>query len=555
MSHYGVLKLDGIWDFAFCEDDSKVPGIFPAKAAVPGCFDTTPELWSRRGVGYYRKPLELSRDRRYRLIIEGVAHNAKVYLDGNLLREHHGAFTPIEVDLPPGLDGMHELVISADNRFAGLDRPLHMTHFDWYSYGGIIRPVSLISWKDALITNIFADTRQWKSGDVVLNLDYLSSDEVKELPLKLLLDGDEIHGSQVPSQAARCQVTFTIPKPKPWSPEEPNLYRLGIELGDDFREVNLGLREIRTDGSQILLNDKPISIRGVNRHESHVEFGFALPHQSHINDIQLMKKLNCNFVRISHYPPSKAFLDLCDQLGMLVWVEATSWGYDEKATADPRMLQAQRNCITEMIGWNSHHPCIACWGFFNECASESPAARPIYEELVGLIRRLDPTRPVTFASNRIYCEEQNSPATIQDIMFDLVDWISINIYPGWYSGELDNCAEKLAGLAKEFKSRKLDNKPVIISEIGAGGIVGFEHYTPIRWSLEYQCELLENTMEYIRTEPLFNGVCVWQFCDIRTSEYRWADRPRNYNNKGILDEYRRPKPAFRKVQEIFRREW
>ena len=110
-------------------------------------------------------------------------------------------------------------------------------------------------------------------------------------------------------------------------------------------------------------------------------------------------------------------------------------------------------------------------------------------------------------------------------------------------------------LAESVRKSGLDKKPVIISEIGAGALPGFEHYKPIKWSLSYQAELLERLISHIHKNSIFTGVCTWQFCDIRASQCRWTDRPRGYNNKGILDEYRRAKPAFSTIKKLYHKPW
>jgi beta-glucuronidase len=547
-----MIELNGLWDFVFGQDDEALPKKFDRVMPVPNCFDVTPDLWGKRGVGFYRKFIELEENTNYRLSIGGVAHNATVFFNRKQLLEHHGAFTAIEIDLPRVKAGKHELVIAADNRFDGLDRPLHMNYFDWYSYGGIIRPVHLISYHQVIIDRINPVINDWRKGGVDIELTYQSDENASdEHLLKIDIDGIELYNGSISSDEKFIRINTSVPNPKPWSPENPYLHKLTVRLGEDVKEINLGLRQIRTDGHQILLNDKPIKIKGINRHDSHVQFGFAMPAGLQLTDAQLIKNLGCNFVRTSHYPPDPTFIDICDKLGLMVWCETTSWQYNKEMLTDQRVINAQRQCTTEMIKQYGHHPSIVCWGMLNECASDADSARDTYEELVKLIRELDPTRPVTFASARVHPDTDEEEVKINDIMLDLVDWVAVNIYPGWYVGDLDDCDIWLERLADSLHKQGWDKKPIIISEIGAGGIAGFEHYNPIKWSLSYQSELLKKALYYIFKQKVFNGVCVWQYCDVRTSEHSWAHRPKDYNNKGLVDEYRRPKPAYAVVKEIY----
>jgi beta-glucuronidase len=551
-----MIELNGFWDFAFSEDDSVLPREFDRVMPVPGCFDVTPDLWGKRGIGFYRTTIELSEELNHRLSIGGVAHDASIYLDGEQLRQHHGAFTAIEIDLPEVKTGTHELIIAADNRFDGVNRPLHMDYFDWYSYGGIIRPVYLKPYRQVLIERINPVTQDWRKGKVAVDVIFQSDQAApSRLPVKIDVDGSELYSGSVNTEGNSIQIDIDVPDPAPWSPEDPHLYRLTVQLGDDAKSVNLGLRQIRTDGHQILLNDTPVRIKGINRHDCHVQLGFALPASLQLTDVQLIKRLGCNFLRTSHYPPDQGIIDLCDKLGLMVWCETTSWQYSEEMLSDERVIGAQRQCTTEMIQQYGHHPSIVCWGMLNECASYAESARATYKELAGLIRELDPSRPVTFSSSRVQPEPDKGKVVNYDLMFDLVDWIAVNVYPGWYVGDLDDCDEWVEKLAETLHAEGCDKKPIIISEIGAGGIAGFEHYNPIKWSLSYQSELLRKVLNTIRDQKIFSGVCIWQFCDIRTGEKSWAHRPKDYNNKGLVDEYRRCKPAYAEVKSIYEKDW
>jgi len=547
MRHLKAVDLSGLWQFAFSEDDPSPRGPFDHYQAVPGCFDVTPDFAGRRGVGLYNTQVTLDEGFTYRLRA-AIAHDGVVYLDGREIDRHHGAHTFYELDLPKTGGGWHELVIAADNRFDGLNRPLHMPHFDWYQHGGLIRPVELIPYRQALIESVIPTVEDVAAGKVSLQIRFsITEESPSRLDAKVWIDHEPICEESFAADSGQVQLAFCVPNPQAWSPQSPHLHPMRIQLGDDVVQLNLGLRQIRTDGPSILLNGKHIAVKGVNRHNLHVQFGFALPPALLLEDAMLLKKLGANFVRGSHYPQDERFLQICDRLGLMVWSEATGWGYDEKdVICDPRMLAAQRQCIQEMIKQSADHPCVVCWGFFNECASDCPHARPVYEDLVGTIRQADPTRPVTFASNRVSVERGDA-----DLMLDLVDWVSVNTYPGWYGGDLSNAAQYLADLADLLEKDGHTAKPILISEIGAGAIPGFVHRWPVKWSEDYQAELFRIVLDRIRTDERLTGVCIWQYCDIVTGDGHVMIRPRHYNNKGIVDEYRRPKQAFEAVRQRF----
>lgn len=542
------IGLNGYWDFAYRPDDSAMPSTFDEQAPVPGCFDTLPHHALSRGVGYYRRCINVDGESRYRLVFGGVAHNATVYLDGKEIASHHGAFTAFHADLPALESGDHELVVAADNRFDGLARPLHMDFFDWYSYGGINRPVTLQRWSEVLIERVTPVTEDWRAGRVRIEVTFTNGTDKKgTVPSEILVDGQSVHSDQVDRAAGEARCTIEVSDAKPWSPESPHLYALAVRVGDAECTLDLGIRSLRTEGARILLNDEPVRIRGINHHESHISFGFALPEHVILGDVQQMKDLGCNFVRTSHYPQDPRFIRCCDRLGLMVWSEVTGWGYSEEMMNDPGLAEAQKTCTVEMIQQYAHHPSIVCWGILNESASHAASTRPVYEEVVSLARRLDPTRPITYASNKF-----PEPG---DEMFDLVDWVSINAYPGWYGGDLTDCVDRLGEIADALRQQGLDGKPVIISELGAGAIPGWDDVRPTKWSLSYQRELLTKIATALRDDPFWSGLVIWQFGDIRTSETVWMHRPRVFNNKGIVDEYRRPKPAYAAVREIYHSKW
>lgn len=550
------MKLDGVWNFTFSPDNDNLPENFDSFMPVPSCWDTHENLWYKRGIGFYRRTIHIEEGFNYRLKIGGVAHNSKIWIDGKLLSEHHGAFTAIIIDLPRLGAGEHELVISADNRFDDMNRPLHLDYFDWYSYGGIIRPVELIKYKQAAIDSVLPAIINYKKGLVKLTVTHTDAKNTDQhLPVQIDVDGQNVLSTTIKANQNENIFDITVPAPKPWSPESPNLHGAIITVGDSSMEFNIGLRQIQTRGREVFLNGSPIAFKGYNRHDSHVIFGFALPEQILYNDAMQIKQSGANLVRTSHYPPDPRFIEICDKIGLMVWCEATGWQYCEEQIIDQRLISAQEKLMTEMISQYCHHPSIVCWGFFNECESTTQKVREVYERLINHMRKLDPTRAITFATMHCNYGEKPGQEYVNDVVFDLLDWVGVNTYPGWYKGDVEDAQIWLDSLVNKLKEYKVHEKPIIISEIGGGGIPGFHSQGNVKWSLENQQLLLEKLMTYIKDSPVLNGICVWQFGDIRTADARWDGRPKTYNNKGVVDEYRRPKPAYQTVSKIFHQKW
>jgi beta-glucuronidase len=180
----------------------------------------------------------------------------------------------------------------------------------------------------------------------------------------------------------------------------------------------------------------------------------------------------------------------------------------------------------------------------NELESEIPAARRVVRSMANRFRKLDPTRPVTFATNRV----------ANDQCLDLVDVISLNIYPGWYVGGLEQTVE-MTQRDIQTAVRRGGRKPIILSEFGGAALTGVRSFESRKWTEGYQADLVRRVIVTAQQSGLVSGVAIWQYCDVRTSADLWYGRPREYNNKGIVTMYREPKEAWHAVREQFRQPW
>ena len=312
----------------------------------------------------------------------------------------------------------------------------------------------------------------------------------------------------------------------------------GVET-DDLID-RFGFREITVQGKEILLNGEKLTIKGVCRHEDHPQFGCALPYEAMAADLEWIKDLGANSVRTAHYPNDERFLDLCDEQGILIWEENHARGLSEEDMRNPNFERQAEQVIDEMIEAHYNHPCIYIWGILNECASDSEYGKECYRKQFEKIRILDTSRPCSFAS----CKFKT------DICFGLPDVVSYNIYPLWYH---DTPVEEYLDdlyqwIQKETEGR---GKPFLVTEIGAGGIYGYRNSRHSKWTEEYQAEALKKQLAAVLDYKDCAGVYIWQFCDIRVSDEWFGGRPRTMNNKGIVDEYRRPKLCYDVVKGCF----
>lgn len=536
---------ESLWEFEPCAGNyagQKFP------VAVPGCWENHPLFADYRGEGIYRKTFQAQGN--VRIECKGVSHTATVYLDGHEIGHHYNAYTPFSVvvsDLEPG---RHMLEIKADNRFHK-DSALHVPN-DYMSYGGISRGVVVEELSDLYLEYVhvktYRENKQWHvQVKAAVNVLKIGQNEEEDITIQ----------GKIKDTAFEWKLTDTAKKHyefctdlkidgiEEWSPETPVLYQVELqmlredEVIDDLIE-RFGFREICVQGKYILLNGKKLRIKGVCRHEDHPDYGCALPYQTIYNDLVLIRQMGANSIRTAHYPNDEIFLDLCDELGILVWEENHARGLEEDRMKHPLFEEQAEQVIREMIFYHYNHPCIFIWGILNECASETLFGRSCYEKQFRLIREMDDSRPCTFASCKFF----------GDICFDLPDVISCNLYPRWYVDKpvRDYLNEVYDWIVEDGNGK---GKPFIVSEIGAGGLYGCHNAYHGKWTEEYQADALSEQVSECLKFSESMGVYIWQFCDVRVSSEWFAGRPREMNNKGIVDEYRRPKAAYGRVKEIF----
>ncbi|NUQ90982.1 MAG: beta-galactosidase [Glycomyces artemisiae] len=542
-----VTDLDGVWDFAYLGDvepDDVDPAtlVFDDVMAVPGCFDATPAYAGRRGLAAYRTRVAVQPGLQ-RLVFEGVQHWCRVLWNGEPIRDHAGGFTRFTAETRSD-GGEAEVIVLVDNRF-GERSPLHMEHFDWYHFGGISRSVALHRLGPVRIDALAVDTLSVDDRRVEVRIDY-TADAPATVPLALSCDGRALLAEDVDLDTAGTLVrTVEIPWAAPWTTAEPHLSVLAAELGGDDLRERFGLRRIAVEDARLTLNGEPLTLLGVNRHELHPQFGHAQPAGLLVADVQQLKDLGANFVRGSHYPLDPLFLDLCDEAGLLVWEESIGWQYPVEHLTDPAFVEAQLAHIDEMVAAARNHPSVILWGILNECPSWSEAGYPVYERLLGRLRELDATRPVTYASLNAH----------DDKCFDLVDVVSANTYPGWYWGDVPGIPAELDRIAAHVDALGHAGKPLIISEIGAGAVPGWNDANRSLWTEDYQTDLLTTVVDHVIGHDRISGLAIWVFGDFRTTEHRdmLLKRPRGVNDKGVVDEYRRPKQSYGAVRERFQK--
>jgi len=534
-----TAEIGGVWDFV-------VDGGGEYKLPVPGCWEMHPDLGTYRGSGRFTKSIYVERDCNLRLVFKGVSHTARVAFDGAAVAQHYGAYTPFDAVITGVCAGWHTICVDVDNSF-GEHSALHMPN-DYYTYGGIVRPVVCEYLGDAYIERIEFVPKKTPGGwqaDLRVFVRNISGGDM-DLAICGEIAGNRLDfaGQNIAGNGVFSGI-FDIQNIDEWDISNPNIYLLNVQLLQNGTAIDdlierVGFREVLVDGEKILLNGREIFIKGFNRHEDHPIFGMSLNLQAMATDIALIKDMNANCVRTSHYPNDELFLDLCDEHGILVWEENHARGLSEEKMRNPNFDRQCEECIDEMVKNHFNHPSIIIWGVLNECASNTEYGRDCYARQIAQIKALDKSRPVTYATHFKY----------RDISLDLADIISWNIYFGWY--ENIPAMENVTKLLEYSDANGGGAKPVIISEFGGGAIPGYRDRRRVKWSEERQCDILEETLAAYLHHPRITGAIIWQFCDCLVTEEEWYDRrPRTKNNKGVVDQFRQPKLAYDVVKQHF----
>ncbi|WP_159881773.1 glycoside hydrolase family 2 protein [Paenibacillus puerhi] len=550
--------LDGPWDFA--ADPGNV-GMqekwferFPHENRslyVPGCWNNELNLFDYEGVAWYKKTIRTEKRQHVRLIFHAVLGHADIYLNGKHLGYHYGGYTPFEFIVPSLPEGEHLLVVRTDSTLDRLTIPTE--HVDWFHYGGIIRPVELQVLPDIYIERLKIDYELDGSDarlHVQVQVTSLAAAGSSET-LTLYADNDVFHTEPIQLAAGQtliCSIEQAWPSIRLWNPGKPELYSIRASTGQDDKIDRIGFRRIETSGHRILINGNPLFLKGVNRHEEHPEWGFAFPPRLMQKDLDIARELGCNAIRGSHYPQSAYWLDLLDEHGIVFWSEIPMWGafLPNETAAESLFQERALVMLEEMITAQYHHPSVIFWSVHNEIDSRTQEAYTMTKRLVDLVRQLDTSRLVTYATMH----------PLEDVLLPLFDVIGINKYYGWYEGKVGGFEGMLRQFHERAEAMGAGDTPVLMTEFGGAGIFGDVGWEPRLFSENYQAHIVSEALRLFKADPKIGGTFIWQFADTRgdlkSGGTYFRDRARSFNNKGLVNEYRKPKQAFREVRDIYR---
>jgi len=507
---------------------------------VPGDWNSQrPELFFYEGSVWYRKSFSYHKRAHSRVFVYFGAANyrASVYLNAQKLGDHEGGFTPFNFEVTDQLrDGDNFLIVEVNNQRKPENVPGMVT--DFWNYGGLTRNVSLIELPETFIQDYWVQLAKGSLNEIEgwVRLNGASA------PQQVTLEISEAGIKQQITTDTNGYAHFHFPANlKLWSPENPKLYQITLSAASDSLSDQIGFRSVETRGSQILLNGKPILLRGVSLHEeAPFRGGRAFSEEDDRTLLEWARELGCNFVRLAHYPHNETMIRLADQLGLLVWSEIPV--YWETAWENPSTLQNAQDQLRDVIARDHNRAAVVLWSVANETPVE-PARLVFLKSLIEQARTLDTTRLITAALNHF---EHTSPNTIAltDPLAQSLDVVGLNEYLGWYGKEHpEDCDHIQWALPNE--------KPLIVSEFGGGAPFGNHGDIATRWTEEYQANLYEHQLNMVKRIPSLAGLSPWVLMDFH-SPRRLLPGVQDYRNrKGLISDQGERKQAFYVLQRFY----
>ncbi len=533
-----------------------------------------------RGEGWYKKIIYIPsewKDKDIYIYFEGVAQVADIYVNGKWVGNHIGSYNafsfPIAKFINFNTEGTtpNELLIKVDNSHNENIPPLSA---DFTFFGGIYRDVYLQA-----INKVHFDVDNYASSGV-----FISTPVVNDYNAVVNIKGALINGNSVKRKLIISNKIFdadsklvaeqnslltinagqtlnfeqefkNINRQHLWSIENPYLYRVVSTINDAANNqkldeiVNpLGFRWFHFDAEKgFFLNGKAVKLIGASRHQDFKDMGNALPDAMHVHDVELLKQMGGNFLRIAHYPQDPTIIETCDRLGILTSIETP---IVNRITESESFSNNAKQMHIEMIRQNYNHPSLIMWTYMNEVLlmpryaknSEQQetyfkAVAKLAQELENITHSEDSSR-YTMIPNHGAWELYNKVGLTK--IPKLVGW---NLYQGWYSGTLDDFGKFL-----DKHHEELPQKPVLVTEYGSDADIRLHNFKPDRFdkTIEYTTQLHQSYLKDIMNRPFVAAAMIWNLAEF-SSEQRVETTP-HVNAKGLLTLDRKPKDAYRFYQ-------
>ncbi|WEK55048.1 MAG: glycoside hydrolase family 2 TIM barrel-domain containing protein [Candidatus Cohnella colombiensis] len=504
------------------------------KVLVPSSWNTNKEkyLLYEGSAVYTRTFLYLDHgEERVFLKFGAVNYDAKVFLNKQYLGQHKGGSTPFYIEVTEYLQEQNRILVVANNTRKQDQVPCKNT--DWFNYGGIYRDVELIRLPATYIKDFSIGlVPDGSFSKIKVELEIEGPDQDGHALLKI----DQLGIDQtIEVREGKGSVVIEA-QPNLWSPDHPVLYKTSLTYQDDSVHDKIGFREIRVDGREIVLNGKPIFLKGISAHEESVKNGKAVTDEEIIENFKLAKEMNCNYMRLAHYPHTERAAQIADEMGILLWEEIpVYWSIEFH---NPETYQDAENQLTELIRRDRNRASVIVWSVGNENADTEDRVS-FMSALAMKAKELDPTRLVSAA-----CMLDHVNHIIADRLADYLDVIGANQYYGWYQTEFNN-------LIKLFENSNL-SKPVIITEFGADAKAGHRGTVDQKGTEDCQQDIYKKQVAVLDQIPYVRGLSPWILYDFRCPRRLHPITQNYYNTKGLLSEDKSHKKlAFYVMQQYY----
>ena len=573
-----IININDNW--LYLEDNQSSPaGLSQSKVEwrkinLPhtwNAFDPTDaEPGYRRDASWYEKSLyvpALNEGTVLKLYFEGINIKSEVYVNGQKAGGHIGGYLGFDVDITPFVkeNQTNIILVRADNSYNSEVVPSQKA--DYFIFGGISRDVWLKVLPSAYVNGMHISTPQVSETSASTHVKVWLENNSGNKNLSISASLKDKTGKEIASVTKKLktsnEIEFDFKKlknPNLWSPDDPYLYTVEINLKEGNKVIDTysdrcGYRWFEfKDHGPFYLNGKRLVIRGTHRHEEHAGLGNALPNSQHRKDMEMIKDMGANFVRLAHYPQDPEVYKACDELGLLVWDE-NPWcrggvGNEEWKENDKRIF-------SEMIDQNYNHTSIIIWSLGNEIywlpdfpgGGDVDSIRAFLTELNDLAHTKDPYR---LTATRKFYEGS-----------DIVDVFSPSIWAGWYSGVYKGYENAIHDSQEKYPK-------FLHVEYGGSSLPGRHSEQPITgdgllnpdeweenvnqvkiqnianigdWSENYVVDLFDWHLRYTELSKDFTGNVQWAFKDFGTPL-----RPENaipyMNQKGLVDRAGNPKDAY-----------
>lgn len=553
--------------------------------ADPARHTNTAETVNKvQGVGwYYNRFAAPARDGEDRAFLEfdAASRTAEVWLNGRLVGTNRNPFARFRIDVTDALifGGDNALYVKVDNTApltegAQTADVLPMTG-DFFVRGGLYRPASLVLTKPVHFDlldhggpGVYAATRSTDaaSAEIALTMRARNDGSVPQgvVVTASLLDAD---GAEIAStraertlaagELAEVPASLTVSNPRLWQGvADPYLHTLRFELRTaagallDSVDQNFGIRTMALDPERgFLLNGAPYRLVGVGFHQDNEQTDWAMTPAQVEDSIRIIREMGANSIRLTHYQHGQPVHDLADRYGLVLWDEiglVTAWTNQRDQTETPAGILANaRQQVADLIAQNRNHASVAVWGIANEVdfgpgrpdfLGRPPEVIadpvPLLEDLAGMVRATDASRPVVLAQ---CCENRGMPQV--PLVAETVDAVGANLYYGWYYGQPADLGPHLDGLRA-----KRPGQPLSISEYGAGAADTLHTDNPLGGPIdmggrtqpeEYASWFHEESWKQLEPRTYLWGTWLWNSFDFGTTVRREGDA-QDINTKGLV---------------------